>query len=559
MKTLNLVQGTPAWHAHRAMHHNSSDAAAMLGVSPYKTRSELVRECATGIPMPISAVMQRLFDDGHRFEALARPLAEKIIGEDLYPCVGTAGKLSASFDGMTMSGDIVFEHKTLNDDIRQVLADAPALGNKLPEYFRAQMEQQSLISGVDRVLFMASVWTDANEFINEIHCWYEPDVALRARIVAGWAQFEIDVANYKPEPEAAPAAIGRTPMMLPALRIELVGQVTASNLKDFRDNAIEVFKGIRTDLQTDQDFADAEQTVKWCGDIEDRLDAAKQHALSQTASIDELFRAIDAIKNEARTKRLELDKLVKARKESIRIEIITKARAAYQQHEDQCRQDTGGPWLVLSAPDFVGAIKGKRSISSMHDAIDTALANAKIAASESARKIREALACLDSEAERYEHLFADRLSFITKPVDDIRTVARARIVEHKTREAARLESERERIRKEEADRIQREHDEKVSKGDEARAAAEPVVQNVPPAHAASPRRAGAAPTPARISLSEIHTRIAPLSIGADGLATLGFKPVGTRNGQKLYNAVDFSAMCDRMSKILTGAAQRIAA
>ncbi len=48
MKTVDLQQGTREWHAHRAQHFNASDAPAMLGVSPYKSRAQLIRELATG-------------------------------------------------------------------------------------------------------------------------------------------------------------------------------------------------------------------------------------------------------------------------------------------------------------------------------------------------------------------------------------------------------------------------------------------------------------------------------------------------------------------------------
>lgn len=75
--------------------------------------------------------------------------------------------------------------------------------------------------------------------------------------------------------------------------------VTASNLAEWKDRAIAVFQGISQDLTTDQDFADAEKTVKWCGEIEDQLKGAKQHALSQTESIDLLFRTIDDISEQA--------------------------------------------------------------------------------------------------------------------------------------------------------------------------------------------------------------------------------------------------------------------
>lgn len=49
MKIIELTQGTPQWHTHRAQHLNASDAPAMMGCSPYKSRAELIRERATGI------------------------------------------------------------------------------------------------------------------------------------------------------------------------------------------------------------------------------------------------------------------------------------------------------------------------------------------------------------------------------------------------------------------------------------------------------------------------------------------------------------------------------
>ena len=102
---LTLAQGSAAWHQHRATALNASDAPAMLGISPYKSRAELVRERATGIGPEVTPEQQRIFDRGHRIEALARPQAEAVIGEDLSPCVGTSGKFSASFDGITFTGD----------------------------------------------------------------------------------------------------------------------------------------------------------------------------------------------------------------------------------------------------------------------------------------------------------------------------------------------------------------------------------------------------------------------------------------------------------------------
>ena len=285
MKTVELLQGSHEWHQHRAQHLNASDAPAMLGVSTNFSRADLMRELAAGVPREFSDfVQERVIDPGHEFEALARVIAEGYVGEDLYPVTGAQGKYSASFDGLTLLEDTAWEHKRLNQALRDAMFDG-CTGTDLPLMYQVQMEHQAMVSGCERVFFMASEWKRAEgqwELVEERHCWYTPNPELRARIVAGWAQLEADVAAYEPEAPAAPVAAGRAPDQMPALRIEVTGMVTASNLADWKEQAIAVFQGISKDLVTDQDFADAEKTVKWCSDIESQLAGAKQHALSQT-------------------------------------------------------------------------------------------------------------------------------------------------------------------------------------------------------------------------------------------------------------------------------------
>lgn len=564
MKTLTLIQGTPEWHAHRATHFNASDAPAMLGCSPYKSRAQLVREVATGLCAEIDDATQRRFDDGHRFEELARPLAEDLIGEELFPCTGIDGKFSASFDGLTMLEDTAWEHKTLNDAIRAAVEEGVGNAINLPEHYRVQMEQQCMVSGAERALFMASKWDADGNLVEERHCWYTPDPDLRARIVAGWQQFEADVAAYQPEPAAAPVAAGRAPDQLPSLHIEVTGTVTASNLVEFKASALAVLGSINRDLQTDEDFANAEQTVKWCKGVEDRLDAAKSHALSQTASIDELFRTIDSVSAEARRIRLELDKLVTREKENRKAEIVRAAVSSVNAHIAQINATLGEH--ALPTPSTLqavigAAIKGKRTLSSIKDAADSAAAQAKIDASQCAERIRGCIAVL-AEFPDHAALFADRVQLCaTKQPDDLRNLAMARVADAKQREAERLERERERIRKEEAERIERERaaaELEAAKQDPEGAELSPPAQQLHEAEGAQRfaqrhPTAGMASAPApsaRIKLGDINARIGPLSITAEGLARLGFAPVGQQRAAKLYAAADFPAMCDAMVNVL---------
>jgi predicted phage-related endonuclease len=114
-QTHDLIQGTPAWDQFRLTHFGASEAAAMLGLSPKVKRTELLHAKKTGLAREFSDWVQaNILEPGHDMEASARPLIEKIIGEDLYPVTCSDGDLSASCDGLTVDDRIAMEHKRWN-------------------------------------------------------------------------------------------------------------------------------------------------------------------------------------------------------------------------------------------------------------------------------------------------------------------------------------------------------------------------------------------------------------------------------------------------------------
>lgn len=557
MKLHNLIQGSPEWLAYRAQHRNASDAPAMMGVSPYKSRAELLREIHTGVTPEVDVGTQRRYDNGHRAEALARPLAEEFIGQELYPVTASVGNLSASFDGLTMDGLAGFEHKALNNELRKAFAMIDSIAPKyreelgcreLPIYHRVQMEQQLLISGAERVLFMASQWA-GEELVEEQHCWYYPDAALRESIVAGWDQFEKDLQAYVVPEAVDPPPVGKAPEMLPALRIEVTGQVTASNLAEFKKTALDAIASVNRELTTDQHFADAEKSVKWCEDIEARIKASKEHALSQTASIDMLFKAMDDISNEARTVRLDLKKLIDIRKTQINEEAVAAARAALFEHLQALNAELAPAVIAAPAADFAGAIKGLRSIASKQDALDSLLAKTKIALDTTARGVRANQAAFKTQAAGFEHLFPDLAVLALKQPEDFAAGVSARIAQHKEAEAKRQEQERERIRAEELQRIENERlaAEKAKQQSQVEAAAPAPAPAAAAAPAPAPvrssgtvRRAPAA-EPATLKLGVICERLG-FTVGADFLEVLGFVAHKDRSA-RLYREGDFKAIC----------------
>jgi putative phage-type endonuclease len=510
METMSLIAGTPEWHAHRATHFNASDAPAMLGCSPFMTRAQLLHKLHTGLAQEHDAATERRFADGHRFEALARPLAEEIIGEGLAPVVGTLGELSASFDGLTLMGDVAFEHKTLSAELREVM-EGEDESPRLPKHYRAQMEQQLMVSGAERVLFMASKW-DGETLVEERHCWYASDPVLRAEIVAGWRQFAADLAAFKPA-DVIQAAVAAPIEALPAVSVQMKGALTVeSNLDLFGAKLREFITRIPARPSSEQEFADCDAACKALKRAEEALDGAEANALGQVQSVEQITRMIGDLRTLARTARLASEKMVKARKEQIRTEEVQRGKDALTKHIVSLNASLGHAYMPLIPADFAGAVSGKKTVESLRNAIDTALARAKIAANEAAERVRANLKLIEAQPA---HLFRDIATLVHKDGEAVQAIIAGRLAE----EQRRQEAERERIRAEEAARLQREQE--ARDRETARQAAEAAKPTQPPAPVAT-----AAP-----ALSSNAANVVPLGTRAPNeQATLKLGEINARLG-----------------------------
>jgi putative phage-type endonuclease len=577
MRIVDFPQGSDAWLAHRRTTRNASEAPIVMGASPYVTRAELIRQRATGVEREIDAATQYVFDRGHEVEPKLRALAEAYTGEDFYPITATSddGYLSASFDGVTLDETALLEAKQSNAGKM-----AQARDGILPPADRWQVIHQfAVCETATRCLYVIGDGTEEGSVILTVQrSEIEADIP---KLLAGWAQFDADVAAYQAEPEVLPPAAGRAPDQLPALSISVTGMVTASNLAEFKANALAVLGNINRDLRTDEDFADAEKTVKWCKGVEERIEATKQQVLGQTADIEAVFRTMDEVAAETRRIRLELDKQVTKDKDARKAEIVAAGAAAVRAHYDSINATLGAhafqPAQSLTL-DLGAAIKGKRTLTSMRDAVDSAVAREKIEASQRAERVRACIAVLQEDANEFRHLFADAVQLCaTKHPDDLRNLVAARVAEHQKREAERIEAERERIRKEESDRLEREQQEReraqvppandqqyTPRADDTErmpaAAGGGMAGSTGALRAAGEPGIGIAETAqplARLKLGAINAAIAPLSVTADGLASLGFRPVGTAGAAKLYDADQFDAICIALQRVLSVARTKL--
>lgn len=435
----NLIQGTPQWHEHRATLRNASDTPVVLGCSPYKPRDQLIKERATGIAPEVDVGTQRLFDAGHEAEALARPKAEALIGDDLYPVVGSEGSWSASFDGLVMDGSVAWENKLVNQSLREAMQGG-CTGADLPLHYRAQMEHQLMVSGAGRVLFTAA---NGDEFF---HCWYAPDPALRERIILAWDQFDADVAAYT-HTEARVKVVAEPVESLPAVSVRVDGKLTiASNVDLFTTKLKAYIERLPKRPETDQEFANAEDAVKALQRAQDACDREAEAMLAPFTDAESARRALADAAELCRTTRLALEKLVKQRKEDIKTEIVAEAREKLASHIAELNAALGDALMPPIAADFAGAIKGKRTVESLRSAANDELARAKIEAKAVAETISGNLRLV--AARKADHLVPDLKAICTKAGDDFAALLDQRFAA----ESQRLEQERQRIRDEEAAR-----------------------------------------------------------------------------------------------------------
>lgn len=551
MKTVNLQQGTPEWKQWRSSRFTASDAPVMLGISPYRTRESLLREKALGEAPEHSESTLALFAEGHRAEGLARAMVERIIDDELYPTVAEDddGQLAASLDGMTLDGDTLFEHKLLNDDLRRCRDE----GAPIPEHYRAQMEQQLMVTGAREVLFVASRWDDAGIQTEEpLHAHYESDPSMYRRILDGWAQFARDLRDWQPD-TAAPAPEGSAPEMLPALHVEVRGQVIASNLTAFRERALAVIGNINTNPSTDEEFADAEKTVKWCKEVETSISGAKQNALGQTGDIDALFRALDEVSEFARKTRLTLEKAVKAKKDEIRADRIRAATVAYADFVAQAMQDAGFQ-ITVPRTDFAAVIHGLKTLASIDEKLGAALAREKSAF---AARIDDAAAKLEwmrteTQASQWPSLFQrDLIDLLDLPADAFRDAVTGRIAKAQAEQAARDEAQRQA-----AEARARAEAEARARAEAYAAQAAQEQTPVAPAPAPTPApdlvqqsQAAPAPTGEPELLRDINAAIAPLYMSQRDMEIFGIRAMPQQGGRTVrYPAGTLARLCDAIEQ-----------
>lgn len=188
-QVIQIVQGTPEWHAHRRGLRNASETPAVLGISPWMTPYQLwLAKTGRCAPEP-SEAMRR----GTSLEPLARHAYEVETGHVMQPLVLQDGEYAASLDGVTLDGELIVEIKCPYKGQASSLWQAIEAG-EVPEHYRMQVQHQLMVSGAA----LAHLWVFDGKvgLLREIR----PEPPAVDVIRAGWEAFVPYLGGDTPPP-----------------------------------------------------------------------------------------------------------------------------------------------------------------------------------------------------------------------------------------------------------------------------------------------------------------------------------------------------------------------
>jgi len=137
-----------SWHQWRRGGIGSSDAAVILGVSPWRTPKQLWEEKVYGNCEQLdNSSMAR----GRELEPVARTWFEKAMNVSVFPQNRTNKEcdfIRASLDGLDMEEKILVEIKCPNREDHLV-----AINEKVPEKYIPQVQHQLLVTGLDGMYY----------------------------------------------------------------------------------------------------------------------------------------------------------------------------------------------------------------------------------------------------------------------------------------------------------------------------------------------------------------------------------------------------------------------
>jgi len=146
-KIIDIAQDTDEWHEWRNQGLGASDAPAIMGENPWKSREQMLREKLTGLRTKPNERMER----GKALETEARTRYERLLGVKIRPACLQSTRfdwLRASIDGLALDYSSVVEIKC-----GERVYELAASKRQVPEYYFGQLQHILAVTGLSRIDF----------------------------------------------------------------------------------------------------------------------------------------------------------------------------------------------------------------------------------------------------------------------------------------------------------------------------------------------------------------------------------------------------------------------
>lgn len=190
MKIINIPQLSPEWHESRKNTFNASECGLLFGCDPW-TRKNSQQVLAQKKYHGATSFTNNAMREGTLKEPEIREKAELMFGMTFQPCVGAMDadeRFRASFDGITLDGDVILEIKYSTDTFNKLIK------GEIPKHYMLQVQHQLMVSGAEYCIFVAMNKETETIFHRNVY----PDVDMQNEIIAKWIEFE---TTYKTAPK----------------------------------------------------------------------------------------------------------------------------------------------------------------------------------------------------------------------------------------------------------------------------------------------------------------------------------------------------------------------
>ena len=178
-RTVDFTQGTPEWHVWRSRGLGCSDAPAIMGENPWKSREHVLKEKLGGTrKLEPNAAMRR----GNALEPEARSAYERLTGVRVRPqCLESTRFhwLRASVDGLALDGESVMEIKCGEAVYRHAASEG-----RVPKHYMGQLQHILAVTGLARIDFWCYLPARA-----EVHLRIDRDDRYIDRLIETEAKF----------------------------------------------------------------------------------------------------------------------------------------------------------------------------------------------------------------------------------------------------------------------------------------------------------------------------------------------------------------------------------